>query len=204
MVALDYLQGLAWVLGYYHGPCPDWSWSYPHELQPPRIAALTRVAERANLQEAIYGRHGLNKAKATAPLPPLHHLSAVLPPRSFKGLLPEPLAQALRQPEWRHWFPRNVGEPWVVFVANGNCGKRSCCLLLIMHRPIICAYLGLVLSGSILGSMFILTQRTKPPAGNGARASTRRSPGTPGTGGDSSEPFRDTLGVVAAGRRGLG
>jgi 5'-3' exonuclease len=70
-----YVQGLAWVLQYYHEGCPSWTWFYPY-LYAPLASDVTSLGE-LNLSFSI-GK----------PFTPLQQLISVLPPQS-RSLLPK-------------------------------------------------------------------------------------------------------------------
>jgi 5'-3' exoribonuclease 2 len=70
-VVQSYLEGLYWVLTYYHNGCGSWTWFYPH-LYAPLASDLVGLGElRAEFEE---GR----------PFTPLMQLLSVLPPQSGK------------------------------------------------------------------------------------------------------------------------
>ena len=69
-----YLQGLVWVLNYYHFGCSSWTWYYPH-LYAPLSTDMKSLAEiNINFEQG-------------SPFTPLLQLLSVLPPQSGK-LLP--------------------------------------------------------------------------------------------------------------------
>jgi 5'-3' exonuclease len=72
-VAQSYLQGLYWVLTYYHRGCCSWTWYYPH-LYAPLASDLVNLAGYEV------------KFEVGRPFTPLMQLLSVLPPQSGKGL----------------------------------------------------------------------------------------------------------------------
>ncbi|KAK4535555.1 hypothetical protein CDCA_CDCA05G1580 [Cyanidium caldarium] len=76
-----YVEGLHWVLQYYHNGCPSWTWFYPHYFAP-LCSDLRRLAEyRVRFMK---GR----------PFRPLTQLLGVLPPES-SAELPQPYRQLM-------------------------------------------------------------------------------------------------------------
>jgi 5'-3' exonuclease len=78
-VVKSYLQGLFWILTYYHYGCGSWSWYYPYLYAP-----LT--SDFRNL--ASFSPISFSQGK---PFPPLLQLLSVLPPQS-SHLLPSSYA----------------------------------------------------------------------------------------------------------------
>jgi len=70
----SYLQGLAWVLQYYHKGCGSWTWYYPY-LYAPLSSDLTQLASLPLVFDQ------------GTPFTPLLQLLSVLPPQSA-GFLP--------------------------------------------------------------------------------------------------------------------
>jgi 5'-3' exonuclease len=79
-VVKSYLEGLFWILTYYHYGCGSWSWYYPHLYAP-----LT--SDFRNL--ASFSPISFSRGK---PFPPLLQLLSVLPPQS-SHLLPSSYAR---------------------------------------------------------------------------------------------------------------
>jgi 5'-3' exoribonuclease 1 len=77
----DYLQGLAWVLSYYHEGCSSWTWYFPHLYAP----LATDLVELSTMN--------LEFEEGT-PFTPLLQLLSVLPPQSG-SLLPPPYADVM-------------------------------------------------------------------------------------------------------------
>eukprot|EP01038_Epipyxis_sp_PR26KG_P008756 gene8756-11830_t len=71
----SYLEGLAWVLEYYHAGCGSWTWYYPY-LYAPLATDLIDIAQHKIIFEQ--GR----------PFTPLLQLLSVLPPQSANFLPP--------------------------------------------------------------------------------------------------------------------
>lgn len=68
-MAQSYLQGLYWVLTYYHRGCGSWTWYYPH-LYAPLASDLVNLASCEV------------KFEVGRPFTPLMQLLSVLPPQS--------------------------------------------------------------------------------------------------------------------------
>jgi 5'-3' exonuclease len=104
-VAKSYLEGLYWILSYYHFGCVSWTWYYPY-LYSPMASDLQNLSRyRAKFDQ---GR----------PFTPLLQLLAVLPPQS-SHLLPNPYAKwmtDLKGPLTKY-YPRE-------FISDPN-GKRN-------------------------------------------------------------------------------
>ncbi len=78
-ITLSYLQGLAWVLHYYHHGCVSWGWYYPYHYAP--LASDLRDLSRF---EPTFDNFELG-----APFHQYEQLLAVLPPSS-RNALPAP------------------------------------------------------------------------------------------------------------------
>lgn len=72
-VVKSYLEGLYWVLTYYHNGCGSWTWYYPY-LYAPLASDLVKLGGVA--VEFEEGR----------PFTPLMQLLSVLPPQSGEAL----------------------------------------------------------------------------------------------------------------------
>ena len=70
----SYLQGLVWVLNYYHHGCASWTWYYPYLYAP--LSTDLRDLSKMSI-----------KFEQGTPFTPLLQLLSVLPPQSGK-LLP--------------------------------------------------------------------------------------------------------------------
>lgn len=91
-VCEEYLEGLAWVLGYYTQGVPSWRWYYPYNYSP-FLSDVAATPYRAT----TYGR--------TTPYEQYYQLLLVLPPQSM-ALLPPPLDTLFEQ--FPDLFPRDV------------------------------------------------------------------------------------------------
>jgi 5'-3' exonuclease len=74
--ALDYLDGMQWVLSYYTRGVPNWEWAYRNHYSPLVVHLHRHIPE-----------YKTKTYKQTQPTPPFLQLMCVLPPKSF-GLLP--------------------------------------------------------------------------------------------------------------------
>ncbi|KAI0559013.1 5'-3' exoribonuclease [Gracilaria domingensis] len=79
-----YMEGLHWVLQYYHNGVPSWNWFYPH--------FYTMLASDMKSLRAI--KVAFKKGR---PFKPLTQLMAVLPPESAE-LLPAPMQELMINP----------------------------------------------------------------------------------------------------------
>ena len=115
----DYLEGLHWVLNYYHNGCPSWDWYFPHLYSP-------LATDMGNLHEFYENPEGDDKDEGyrrfpfeqTEPFPSLAQLLSVLPPQSAE-LLPKPLSELMVHPSSpiADYYPRE-------FTTDAN-GKRQ-------------------------------------------------------------------------------
>jgi 5'-3' exoribonuclease 1 len=80
-VIQKYVEGLHWVLQYYHHGCPSWTWYYPHYFAP----------LCSDLRQLGAFKVSFRKGK---PFTPLTQLLGVLPPES-SGELPLPYRQLM-------------------------------------------------------------------------------------------------------------
>lgn len=114
--ARDYVQGLHWVLNYYHKGCASWDYYFPH-LYSPLATDLVNIAEfyETHPDEEGYCSMAFEKGE---PFPSLAQLLAVLPPQS-SNLLPKPLAELMLHPSSPiiGYYPRR-------FTCDAN-GKRQ-------------------------------------------------------------------------------
>ena len=89
----DYLEGLHWVLNYYHNGCPAWDWYFPHLYSP-------LSTDIVNLDE-FYDDSGEEfktfPFEMGTPVPSLAQLLSVLPPQSA-ALLPDALSELMLYP----------------------------------------------------------------------------------------------------------
>ena len=115
--ARDYIEGLHWVLNYYHNGCKSWDWYFPH-LYSPLSTDLVNLDEF--YEDEITGEDGFKAFKFDAgePFPSLAQLLSVLPPQSA-DLLPKPLGDLMLQPfsPLIEYYPAD-------FTADSN-GKRQ-------------------------------------------------------------------------------
>jgi 5'-3' exonuclease len=112
----DYLEGLHWVLHYYHKGPPSWEWYFPHLYAP-------LCTDMVNLHEFYEGEDDTSEFKTfifeqSEPFPSLAQLLSVLPPQSA-GLLPKPLGELMVHPSSpiAEFYPRE-------FTTDAN-GKRQ-------------------------------------------------------------------------------
>ena len=111
----DYLEGLHWVLNYYHNGCRSWDYYFPH-LYSPLATDMVNLAEfYTNADEEGYCSF---EFELGAPFPSLAQLLSVLPPQSAE-LLPKPLAELMLHPSspLLEYYPPD-------FVSDPN-GKRQ-------------------------------------------------------------------------------
>lgn len=122
----DYLEGLHWVLYYYHKGCPSFSWYFPH-LYGPLSTDMVNLNEiyddSTNVAENDEGCKAF-LFEETEPFPSLGQLLSVLPPQS-SSLLPEPLGELMTLPSspiiefYPHEFttdPNGKRQPWEAVV----------------------------------------------------------------------------------------
>eukprot|EP00591_Stephanopyxis_turris_P009714 CAMPEP_0195527708 /NCGR_PEP_ID=MMETSP0794_2-20130614/29590_1 /TAXON_ID=515487 /ORGANISM="Stephanopyxis turris, Strain CCMP 815" /LENGTH=721 /DNA_ID=CAMNT_0040658691 /DNA_START=17 /DNA_END=2178 /DNA_ORIENTATION=- len=91
----DYMEGLHWVLHYYHYGCPAWDWYFPH-LYSPLASDMVNLSDFYDDCDAPTEERGFRSFpfdKGT-PFPSLAQLLSVLPPQSA-DLLPESLAELM-------------------------------------------------------------------------------------------------------------
>jgi len=117
----DYLEGLHWVLQYYHEGCPSWDWYFPH-LYSPLCTDLVNLDEfytanedSVEVDEGGYKRFCFDRG---TPFPSLVQLLSVLPPQSA-SLLPDALSELMLHPSspLAQYYPRT-------FTSDPN-GKRQ-------------------------------------------------------------------------------
>jgi 5'-3' exoribonuclease 1 len=78
------MEGLHWVLNYYHNGCPSWDWYFPH-LYSPLATDLVNLDEfYAEGDDAEFKSFPFEMG---TPFPSLAQLLSVLPPQSA-ALLP--------------------------------------------------------------------------------------------------------------------
>eukprot|EP01036_Dinobryon_divergens_P031378 gene31378-40766_t len=105
-IVLSYLEGLYWVLTYYHRGCKSWTWFYPYLYAP--LASDVRNLAELNIEFEV-GR----------PFTPLLQLLSVLPPQSGK-FLPESYQRIMTSPdsELAEYYPKD-------FSVDANGKKNS-------------------------------------------------------------------------------
>lgn len=100
----DYLEGLHWVLEYYHNGCAAWNWYFPHLYSP-------LATDMVYLRDFYHDNEGDDEEKKEGteaefislpfdigkPIPSLAQLLSVLP-SSSASLLPQPLAELMINP----------------------------------------------------------------------------------------------------------
>ena len=90
-VAINYLEGLEWVLTYYVQGCTDWKWKY-HYNYPPLLKDLYPIIPQ--VQTSFF--HERKKASNNIPFNPSTQLMYVLPPYLHDALLSKRLADVIR------------------------------------------------------------------------------------------------------------
>ncbi len=95
----DYLEGLHWVLHYYHNGCPSWDWFFPHLYSPlcTDIVNIREFYEDETESETDEEGFASFKFEQTEPFPSLGQLLSVLPPQSA-NLLPPGLGELMTNP----------------------------------------------------------------------------------------------------------
>eukprot|EP00127_Corallochytrium_limacisporum_P003513 Clim_evm141s149 gene=Clim_evmTU141s149 len=81
-----YLEGLAWVLGYYYQGCRSWKWYFPYHYAP-FASDLVGITDIKPFTEK------------TEPFTPLEQLMSVMPAASGRNLLPESWARLMYDPK---------------------------------------------------------------------------------------------------------
>jgi 5'-3' exoribonuclease 1 len=95
----DYMEGLQWVLYYYHKGCPSFSWYFPH-LYSPLSTDMVNLGEFYNDSDNVSKDEDGFEAflfEETEPFPSLAQLLSVLPPQSA-NLLPKSLGELMTYP----------------------------------------------------------------------------------------------------------
>ena len=118
-IARDYLEGLHWVLYYYHRGCSSWSWFFPH-LYAPLCTDLVNLHEFYDDSTDEENDEGFKRFnfEQTKPFPSLAQLLSVLPPQS-SNLLPPVLGELMTEPSSpiAEYYPHE-------FTTDAN-GKRQ-------------------------------------------------------------------------------
>lgn len=87
----DYIEGLHWVLHYYHNGCGAWNWYFPH-LYAPLVTDMVNLKEfYPGQEEHEFQSFDFHEGEA---FPSLGQLLSVLPPQSAT-LLPEALGELM-------------------------------------------------------------------------------------------------------------
>jgi 5'-3' exonuclease len=109
------LEGLHWVLNYYHNGCRSWDWFFPYLYSP---LATDMVNLREFYDDVDDEGFGSFSFEVGEPFPSLAQLLSVLPPQSAQ-LLPQPLAELMMHPSspLQHYYPPD-------FTSDQN-GKRQ-------------------------------------------------------------------------------
>jgi 5'-3' exonuclease len=118
--ARDYLEGLHWVLHYYHKGCPSWDWYFPY-LYSPLSTDIVNIREfYSDDDDAEINNEGFAtfKFKQSEPFPSLAQLLSVLPPQSA-GLLPKALGELMTHPS------SPIGEYYPSEFTTDANGKRQ-------------------------------------------------------------------------------
>ena len=90
-VVRDYIEGLHWVLHYYHKGCGSWEWFFPH-LYAPLATDIVNVRDFYDNKETEgFCRFDFKHGRI---FPPLAQLLSVLPPQSA-DLLPKQLSELM-------------------------------------------------------------------------------------------------------------
>jgi len=89
------LQGLSFVLEYYHCGCPSWNWFYPHNL-PPTMIDISTYSEKFITKDF----------ELSKPVSAFEQLLYVLPKYSH-DLLPKSIQTKLKNSEIYKLYPDN-------------------------------------------------------------------------------------------------
>jgi 5'-3' exoribonuclease 1 len=90
----EYLEGLHWVLNYYHNGCRSWDWFFPYMYSPLATDMVNLREFYDSVDDEGFGSFAFEVGE---PFPSLAQLLSVLPPQSSK-LLPQPLAELMTHP----------------------------------------------------------------------------------------------------------
>jgi 5'-3' exoribonuclease 1 len=92
----EYLEGLHWILHYYHNGCPSWDWYFPQLYSPlcTDIVNIREFYEHPDESEIDDEGFAAFKFEQTEPFPSLGQLLSVLPPQSAT-LLPPGLGELM-------------------------------------------------------------------------------------------------------------
>lgn len=111
----EYIEGLHWVLNYYHNGCKSWDWFFPY-LYSPLATDLVNLEEfYDSADDEGFASFEFDQGE---PFPSLAQLLSVLPPQSA-SLLPKPFAELMIHPSspLTHFYPND-------FTSDPN-GKRQ-------------------------------------------------------------------------------
>eukprot|EP00750_Incisomonas_marina_P030570 INCI7617.2.p1 GENE.INCI7617.2~~INCI7617.2.p1 ORF type:complete len:822 (-),score=151.65 INCI7617.2:840-3305(-) len=100
-----YVEGMQWVLSYYHSGCVAWDWYYPDHYAPFALELA------AHLKSPNFDSPRFDLG---APLRPFEQLVAILPASSARHLLPPAYAAAVDSLEWQDIFPVASGEDFEI------------------------------------------------------------------------------------------
>jgi 5'-3' exonuclease len=111
----EYMEGLHWVLNYYHNGCQAWDWFFPYMYAPLCTDMVNLHEFYSNADEEGFCSFEFVKGE---PFPSLAQLLSVLPPQSA-GLLPKSLAELMIHPSspLTEYYPSD-------FTSDAN-GKRQ-------------------------------------------------------------------------------
>ncbi|KAF2077678.1 hypothetical protein CYY_000994 [Polysphondylium violaceum] len=90
----SFIEGMLWVLKYYTKGCPSWTWFYPFHYAP-LVKDLARHVEKLLKTGSDTSSHF--SFETGAPIPPLVHLSSVLPKYS-KSIIPPTFGKLMDPP----------------------------------------------------------------------------------------------------------
>jgi len=90
-IARDYMEGLHWVLNYYHHGCKSWDWYFPHLYSPLGTDLFNLSDFYTDTDSEGFASFVFNQG---TPFPSLVQLLSVLPPQSAK-LLPKTYAELM-------------------------------------------------------------------------------------------------------------
>jgi 5'-3' exoribonuclease 1 len=90
----EYMEGLHWVMNYYHNGCQSWNWYFPYLYAPVATDIVNLLEFYDEPDEEGYCTFPFESG---TPFPSLAQLLSVLPPQSA-NLLPKPLAELMLEP----------------------------------------------------------------------------------------------------------
>jgi 5'-3' exoribonuclease 1 len=95
----DYMEGLHWVLNYYHNGCPAWDWYFPHFYSPLSTDIVNLDEFYNDSDNDSDSEEGFKTLpfELGIPVPSLVQLLSVLPPQSA-ALLPDALSELMLHP----------------------------------------------------------------------------------------------------------